>query len=120
MSVHSCVVDTAARAVLLHGLADPSRLHLVEALLDGPRRVSDLVDATGLSQSNVSRHLACLHDCGLVDRERRGREVHYALVDGLPDLLDAADRVLSRTGDRVTSCPRYGLSARAAASAPSR
>jgi ArsR family transcriptional regulator, cadmium/lead-responsive transcriptional repressor len=47
-------------------------------------------------------------DCGLVERERRGRETHYRLVDGLNDVLTAADRVLERTGDRVMACPRYG------------
>jgi DNA-binding transcriptional ArsR family regulator len=110
MSVHSFVVSTStdARAVLLHGLADRSRLAIVEQLAGGSRRVSDLVDGTGLTQSNVSRHLACLWDCGLVERERRGREIHYRLVDGLEDLLAAADRVLERTGDRVMACPRYG------------
>ena len=94
--------------MLLHGLSDRSRLALVEQLAGGGRRVSDLVDATGLTQSNVSRHLACLWDCGLVERERRGREVHYRLVEGLAELLGAADRVLERTGDRVLACPRYG------------
>jgi DNA-binding transcriptional ArsR family regulator len=99
---------TDSRAVLLHGLADRSRLALVEQLGAGGRRVSDLVAATGLTQTNVSKHLACLWDCGLVERERRGREVHYRLVDGLDDLLAAADQVLERTGDRVLACPRYG------------
>lgn len=102
---------TDAREVLLHGLGDRSRLTLVEQLADGPRRVSDLVDATGLTQSNVSRHLACLWDCGLVERERHGREIHYRLVDGLTELLAAADRVLERTGERVLACPRYGRAA---------
>ena len=110
MCVHSCVMTvspTDLRAVLLHGLADRSRLALVEHLAAEPRRVSDLVAATGLSQSNVSRHLACLYDCGLVDRERVGREVHYRLIDGLPDLLAAADEILERTADRIIACPRY-------------
>lgn len=105
-------MSTEARAVLLHGLSDPSRLALVEELVDGPRRVSDLVAATGLTQSNASRHLACLHDCGLVEREKQGREVHYRLTDGLPALLAAADAVLARTEDRVLSCERYGRAAR--------
>ena len=100
--------STDARSVLLQGLADRSRLALVEQLASGGRRVSDLVEATGLTQSNVSRHLACLWDCGLVERERRGREIHYRLVDGLEELLAAADRVLERTGERVMACPRYG------------
>jgi DNA-binding transcriptional ArsR family regulator len=104
----ACMADTEARAVLLHGLGDHSRLALIELLAEGGRRVSDLTAASGLSQSNVSRHLACLWDCGLVERERRGREIHYRLVDGLADLLRAADRVLERSGERVQACPRYG------------
>lgn len=108
--------QTDLRAVLMHGLADRSRLSLIERLGDQPRRVSDLVEATGLTQSNVSRHLACLYDCGLVERERVGREVHYRLVDGLNDLLVAADHILERTADRIIACPRYGaITARAEA-----
>ena len=106
-------MDTEARAVLLHGLSDPSRLSLVEAMADGPRRVTDLLAATGLSQSNASKHLACLYDCGLVERERHGREVHYRLVAGLEEILAATDRVLAITGDRVLACPRYGRAAAA-------
>lgn len=110
MSVRSWVMlaSTDARSVLMHGLADRSRLALIEHLAEGDRRVSDLVERTGLTQSNVSRHLACLWDCGLVERERRGREVHYRLVEGLDDLLAAVDRVLELSGDRVMACPRYG------------
>jgi len=104
----SIAVPTDARAVLLHGLADRSRLALVEQLAAGGRRVSDLVAATGLTQTNVSKHLACLWDCELVERERRGGGVRHRLVDGLDDLLAAADQVLERTGDRVMACPRYG------------
>jgi ArsR family transcriptional regulator, cadmium/lead-responsive transcriptional repressor len=72
------------------------------------RRVSDLADATGLPQPNVSRHLACLWDCGLVERERRGREIHYRLAAGLKELLASADTVLATTGERVLACPRFG------------
>jgi DNA-binding transcriptional ArsR family regulator len=86
-------------------------MSLVEALAGRARRVSDLVDETGLSQSNVSRHLACLWNCGLVERERHGREVHYRLVDGLDALLAATDGLLAVTGDRVLACPRYGRGA---------
>lgn len=93
---------------MLHGLADRSRLALIEELAAGDRRVSDLVVATGLSQSNVSRHLGCLWDCGLVERQRVGREIRYRLVEGMPELLVAADQVLAVTGERVMSCPRYG------------
>ncbi|MBI2544891.1 MAG: winged helix-turn-helix transcriptional regulator [Candidatus Rokubacteria bacterium] len=64
--------DLPLQAKLFRGLADPSRLAVLEALRDGPRCVSEVVAATGLSQPNASAHLACLEDCGLVIRDRRG------------------------------------------------
>ncbi len=100
--------DTDLYAALFHGFSDRSRLRILQTLADGERRVNDIVATTGLTQSNASTHLACLWDCGLVARERRGREVHYRLIDGVADLLAAADRVLALAGSTVGSCPRYG------------
>ena len=103
------VASTALRAIILQCLADRSRLTLLEQLADGPRRVSDLVDATGLAQSNVSR-LARLHDCGLVERDRHGREVHYRLAEGAAEFLAAADDIVARrhppTRRASGRCPR--------------
>jgi DNA-binding transcriptional ArsR family regulator len=108
-------LSTEARSIFFRGLAEPSRLALIEQLARGDRRVSDLAEATGLAQPNVSKQLACLWDCGLVERERRGREIHYKLVDGLEGLLSSADRVLAQTGERVMACPRFGRASRRAA-----
>ena len=96
------------RSLLFHGFSDRSRLAIVEALLTGERRVSDVVATTGLTQPNASMHLGCLWDCGLVAREKRGREVYYRLVDGVTELFQAADRVLAEAGRTVGACPRYG------------
>lgn len=101
-------------AQLFHGFSDGSRLSIVETLRDRERRVSDVVADTGLTQPNVSMHLACLWECGLVAREKRGREVFYRLIPGVADLLAAADGVLVEAGETVGACPRYG-SGRAAA-----
>jgi ArsR family transcriptional regulator, cadmium/lead-responsive transcriptional repressor len=109
------MADTQLRAVLFHGLADHSRLAILGELERGERRVSDLVVSSGLTQSNVSKHLACLWECGLVERERRGREIHYRLVAGIAELLRSADAVLAVTGERVRACPRYGILRRQAA-----
>ena len=100
--------DTELRAMLFHGFSDRSRLRILQALVEGERRVGDIVAATGLTQSNASTHLACLWDCGLVARERRGREVYYRLTEGVADVFAAADRVLERAGETVGACPRYG------------
>ena len=101
-------------AQLFHGFSDPSRLSIVEVLREGERRVSDVVAATRLTQPNVSMHLACLWECGLVAREKRGREVYYRLIEGVPELLSAADVILSVAGETVGACPRYGAGRRAA------
>lgn len=103
------------RAILFHGFSDPRRVAIVEQLAAGERRVGDLVAATGLPQPTVSTHLGCLWECGLVARERRGREVHYRLIDGVGELLITADRILDRAGDTVGACPKYGNGRRAAA-----
>ena len=50
------------KAKLMRGFSDPSRLSILEILVDGPRRVSEIVMATGLSQPNVSTHLSCLRN----------------------------------------------------------
>lgn len=98
------------RAKLFRGLADPSRLAILEAMRPGPTSVSEIVDTTGLSQSNVSNHLRCLHDCGLVAREQAGRFVHYQLRDPrVAGLLYLADELLREVALGVESCARYTL-----------
>ncbi len=96
------------RLALFRGFADGNRLRIIEQLTLGEQRVADVVGATGLAQPNVSAHLSCLWECGLAQRERRGREVHYRLADGVADLLVAADLILDRTGEQVDACENYG------------
>jgi DNA-binding transcriptional ArsR family regulator len=96
--------DVALQHRLMHGFADLSRLRILDALRDGERRVVDLSEGLGLSRPNTSKHLACLHGCALVEREKRGREVFYALADGVGELLDGVDALLERVGDDVAGC----------------
>lgn len=99
--------DVTLRARLFRGLSDASRLAIVEALRAGPRSVGEIVDATGLGQSNVSNHLACLLGCGLVVREQRGRHAFYRLADTrVDDLLALADTLLADVARGVGECPR--------------
>lgn len=96
------------KAKLFRGLADPSRLAVLEALHAGPQCVSEVVAVTGLSQPNASAHLACLEDCGLVSRERRGKFVYYAIADErLIKVLDEVDVILADIGSHVFRCTRY-------------
>jgi ArsR family transcriptional regulator, cadmium/lead-responsive transcriptional repressor len=96
--------DVALQHRLMHGFADLSRLRILDALRDGERRVVDLSDQLGLSRPNTSKHLACLHGCGLVERDKRGREVFYALADGVAEVLESVDGLLERVGGSVACC----------------
>ncbi len=62
-------------------LSEPSRLALLQALHDGPLSVSQLIEACGMKQANVSKHLAVLHDHRLVTRKREGISVKYEIAD---------------------------------------
>ena len=96
------------KAKLFRGFSDPSRLAILESLRGGRRTVTEIVEATGLSQSNVSNHLSCLWDCGLVAREQQGRFVRYRLSDEHVDaLLRLADELLSDVAKGVYECTRY-------------
>lgn len=98
----------ALKAKLFRGFADPSRLAILEALRSGPLSVTEVVEATGLSQPNASNHLSCLLDCGLVAREQRGRFVFYRPGDPRVDvLLGTADEFLADVARSVYECTRY-------------
>ncbi len=98
------------KAKLFRGFSDPSRLSILESLQDGPLTVTEIVEATGLSQSNVSNHLGCLHDCGLVSRRQQGRHVYYQLSDDrVAGLLRLADELLADVARGVYECTRYNV-----------
>ena len=96
----------APAAALFRSLGDPARLAILRRLVDQPARVIDLVAALGLAQSTVSKHLACLRDCGLVTSEPVGRASVFSLSQpALGDLFAAAETVLAATGNAVALCP---------------
>ncbi len=100
----------SAAACLFRGLGDPARLTILRHLALGEHRVVDLTAHLGLAQSTVSKHLACLRDCGLVSSRPVGRASVFALThpELVIDVLGAAEGLLAATGDAVTLCPVYG------------
>lgn len=98
----------ALKAKLFRGFSDSSRLSILEALRQHQLTVGEIVKATGLSQSNVSNHLSCLRDCGLVSAEQSGRYTVYRLSDDrVEDLLTIADLLLSDVARGIYECTRY-------------
>ncbi|MDO8674151.1 MAG: metalloregulator ArsR/SmtB family transcription factor [Dehalococcoidia bacterium] len=101
---------TSLKAKLFRGFSDPSRLSIVESLRAGPITVSEIVAATGLSQSNVSNHLGCLRECGLVICEPQGRYVRYQLGDArIAMILRLSEELLADVAKGVYECTRYDL-----------
>ena len=99
----------APAAALFRSLGDPARLAIIGRLAQGEARVTDLTAGLGLAQSTVSKHLACLRDCGLVDSRPAGRASVFSLSQpALLDLLTSAETVLAATGNAVALCPNYG------------
>lgn len=100
----------SAEAKLFQSLSDATRLAILKALVVRPLRVVDLCALTGRAQPNVSAHLACLRDSGLVIGKPKGRETYYAIAE--PEMiaaLKATERVVSKVGHRICGCPLLPL-----------
>ena len=78
-------VEPFPAAALFRSLGDPTRLAILRRLATGEARVGELVEEVGLAQSTVSKHLACLKECGLVDFEPVGRASVFPPVPARPD-----------------------------------
>jgi len=75
-------------------LAEPARLNILNALREGEKTVSQLMEETSLGQANVSKHLQLLHGLGFVDRRKEGLYVHYRLAD--PAVFQLCDIMCGR------------------------
>jgi ArsR family transcriptional regulator len=88
--------DEALQLIALRfkALSEPMRLKLVMSLMGGAKNVGQLVETSGASQANVSRHLRTLTDCGLLCREKKGLFVYYKIADR--SVFDLCDLVCGR------------------------
>lgn len=103
-----------AAACLFRGMGDPSRVAILRHLLLGEHKVGELTAHLGLAQSTVSKHLACLRDCGLVESRPVGRSSVFTLTHpgAVLKVFAAAEELLAATGDAVMLCPNYGTTAK--------
>jgi DNA-binding transcriptional ArsR family regulator len=102
------VQKLSLKAKLFRGLADSTRLSILETLRDGEKNTSEIVKETTHNQSNVSNHLACLLDCGLVKNRREGKNIYYKLNnEKVLRLLEESDAVLSEIVSGLYLCVNY-------------
>lgn len=62
-------------------LSEPTRLKILNAMCEGERSVSEIVERSGASQTNVSRNLNLMYDRGVLKRRREGALTYYAIAD---------------------------------------
>lgn len=67
------------RAKVMKAMAHPSRLMMIDELSRGERCVCDLRELIGHDMSTVSKHLTVLKKAGIVEDERRGKNMYYRL-----------------------------------------
>lgn len=92
-------------ATFFQGLADPTRVRILELLADRPRTVTEIQRELGLAQGRVSSHLACLRWCGYVLAVADGRYNRYQLVDSrVREILAHAEAIVRDNAERLTSC----------------
>jgi ArsR family transcriptional regulator len=85
------------QAEICRTLSHPARIAILHLLAEDPREVGRLASDLGLSQPNVSQHLAVMRAAGLVGAERDGRGTIYRLTDaGVIDACDLMARVMRR------------------------
>ena len=89
----------ARLAECFKGLAEPARLRILHALCGGEKTVSGLIEATGLGQANVSKHLQLLRAAGFVARRKEGLRTFYTLAD--EDVFALCDIVCGRLAEEA-------------------
>jgi DNA-binding transcriptional ArsR family regulator len=71
-------------------LGEPVRIRILQTLQLGEKNVTELVEAVGSTQPNVSKHLRILQDAGIVGRRQEGNNVYCYIADeSVLDLCDA-------------------------------
>jgi DNA-binding transcriptional ArsR family regulator len=84
-------------------LSEPTRLKILHRICDREQTVTEIVNASGVSQTNVSRHLSLLHQAGVVSRRKQRNCVYYKVDD--PQFADMCRtvcvQIASRIDDRV-------------------
>jgi ArsR family transcriptional regulator len=95
-----------SRSRVFKALAHPSRLSIVEALVEREHCVNELTDMLGIDASTTSRHLAILRNVGLVSDEKRGACVYYRLqCTCVLTFIECVESVISRQSDVDAGVP---------------
>ena len=62
-------------------LAEPARLRILHSICQAEKSVGQIVEESGMSQTNVSRHLNMMYQAGALKRRREGAMAFYSVAD---------------------------------------
>ena len=99
--------QTALTAKTLRGFGDPTRLKILQYLMEKERSVSELVELLGIPQGRVSNHLTCLRWCNFVSTTRKGKYIFYQLTDErVKNILKLAYEFMADNAADIYACTR--------------
>lgn len=102
----STLANVEIAAKFFRGLGDPTRLQILNLLLEGDKNVSELVELLGSPQGRVSSHLGCLKWCGYVVSYQQGRFTYYRIADDrVRQILELAASMITANASYILSCP---------------
>ena len=100
-------VSAELTAKYFRALGDPTRLRMIDLLMDGPLTVTELTQQLRLPQSNVSNHLACLRWCGIVASDNQGKWTYYSVSHPkIRKIIELGRSVVSANAEHVAACTR--------------
>ena len=80
-------------------LSEPTRLKILHTICQDERSVSAIVEETGATQTNVSRHLGLMLHAGVVSRRREGNTVYYRVAN--PEFVEICRSVCVQIASRI-------------------
>lgn len=89
-------INSREKAAFLKILAHPTRIMILEELINGKKCVNDIEELLAVRQANISQHLAMLRHAGVVDFCQKGKKRCYFLVK--PKMIEAVINILEKEG----------------------
>ena len=94
-------------AKTFRGFTDPTRLKILQYLIEKERNVSELVELLNVPQGRVSNHLACLRWCNFVSTSRQGKYIFYQVTDDrVKKILELAYQFMADNAEHIYTCTR--------------
>lgn len=100
--MHPKTENPKFKAKIFSALADPVRLKILEYLRNGEKCVCEIIPYLGIAQPLVSRHLAILKRCGLVNDRKQGNRRLYSITN--PAIFHVIDAVTTDLMNELSKC----------------